>query len=129
MSNYYSLLLLGSLFGVSLFISSTALTSYAQNSITDQVGNNTSGISAQDVYQNRMMAFGDNIKNIIILLPNEGHESPALPQEQRIINQPYVPENIVASPGTNIIWLNGDVGHSHVITLIDENSDEVYSSG
>ena len=129
MSNYYSLLLLGSLFGVSLFIFSTALTSYAQNSITDQVGNNTSGISAQDVYQNRMMTFGDNIKNIIILLPNEGHESPALPQEQRIINQPYVPENIVASPGTNIIWLNGDVGHTHVITLIDENSDEVYSSG
>ena len=28
-----------------------------------------------------------------------------------------------------IVWLNGDVGHTHVITLIDENSDEVYSSG
>ena len=131
MSNYYSRLLISSLLGMSLLISSTTLvTSYAQNNTTDQIGNNTSGgISAQDIYQNRMMTFGDNIKNIIILLPNEGHESPALPKEQRIINQPYVPENIVASPGTNIVWLNGDVGHTHVITLIDENSDEVYSSG
>ena len=90
---------------------------------------NNGVINAQDVYQNRMMAFGDNIKNIIILLPNEGHESPALPKDQRIINQPYVPENVVVSPGTNIVWLNGDVGHTHVITLTDENCDQVYSSG
>ena len=137
MTNRYSLLLIASLLVLSLLIFPSILTpSHAQDNTTKQLGNssnisgNTSGgISAQDVYQNRMMTFGDNIKNIIILLPNEGHESPALPKEQRIINQPYVPENIVASPGTNIVWLNGDVGHTHVITLIDENSDEVYSSG
>lgn len=88
---------------------------------SDISANGKGGISAQDVYQNRMMVFGDSIKNIIILLPNEGHESPALPKDQRIINQPYVPENIV--------WLNGDVGHTHTITLVDENGDQVYSSG
>ncbi len=112
------------------------IVSRAQNNTTDLSGNSSDisangkgGISAQDVYQNRMMAFGDSIKNIIILLPNEGHESPALPKDQRIINQPYVPENIVLSPGTNIVWLNGDVGHTHTITLVDENGDQVYSSG
>ena len=75
------------------------------------------------------MSSGSNVKNIIILLPNEGHESPALPKEQRIINQPYVPENIIVSPSTNIVWLNGDVGHTHTITLVDENGDQAYSSG
>ena len=131
MSSYYSRLLISFLLGVSLLISSTTLvTSYAQNNTTDQIGNNTSGgISASEVYQNRMMTFGDNIKNIIILLPNEGHESPEMAEEARLINQPYVPENIVASPGMNIVWLNGDVGHTHVITLVDDNFDEVYSSG
>lgn len=76
-----------------------------------------------------MLTFGDNVKNIILLLPNEGHESPALPKEQGIINQPYVPENIVVSPNTQIVWPNGDVGHMHTVTLLDENSKHVYSSG
>ena len=52
-----------------------------------------------------MMTFGDNIKNIIILLPNEGHESPEMAEEARLINQPYVPENIVASPGIILFGL------------------------
>ena len=89
---------------------------------------NNGGI-ASEIFQNKMLTFGDNVKNIILLLPNEGHESPALPKEQRIINQPYVPENIVVSPNTQIVWLNGDVGHMHTITLLDENSKQVYSSG
>ena len=137
MPNHFIILLFASVFSLSLLISPTLLiVSHAQNNTTDLSGNSSDisangngGISAQDVYQNRMMAFGDSIKNIIILLPNEGHESPALPKDQRIINQPYVPENIVVSPGTNIVWLNGDVGHTRTITLVDENGDQVYSSG
>ena len=39
---------------------------------------------------------------------------PPCQREQRIINQPYVPENIIVSPSTNIVWLNGDVGHTHL---------------
>jgi plastocyanin len=133
MSNHYSILLLASILGISLLIFPTPIVSHAQNNSTDLSGNSsntsTGEGNAQSVYQNRMMTFGNNVKNIILLLPNEGHESPALPKEQRIINQPYVPENIVVSPGTNIVWLNGDVGHTHVITLVDENGDQAYSSG
>lgn len=137
MSNHFIILLFASVLSLSLIISPTLLiVSHAQNNTTDLSGNSSDisangkgGLSARDVYQNRMMAFGDSIKNIIILLPNEGHESPALPKDQRIINQPYVPENIVVSPGTNIVWLNGDVGHTHTITLVDENGDQAYSSG
>ena len=137
MSNHFIILLFASVLSLSLIISPTLLiVSHAQNNTTDLSGNSSDisangkgGTSAQDVYQNRMMAIGDSIKNIVILLPNEGHESPALPKDQRIINQPYVPENIVVSPGTNIVWLNGDVGHTHTITLVDENGDQAYSSG
>lgn len=137
MASHYNTLLFTSVFGLSLLISPTIFNvSHAQNNSTDISGNsstisensNGKGI-AQSVYQNRMMTFGNNVKNIILLLPNEGHESPAMPKDQRIINQPYVPENIIASPGTNIVWLNGDVGHTRTITLVDENSNQVYSSG
>jgi hypothetical protein len=75
------------------------------------------------------MSFGTNVKNIVLLIPNEGHESPTLPQEQRLINQPYVPAIIVVGPNTQIAWINGDVGHKHFITLVDKNSQQVYSSG
>jgi len=137
MPNNFVILSSASVLSLLLIISPTLLiVSHAQNNTTELSGNSsdisangTGGLSAQDVYQNRMMAFGDSIKKIIILLPNEGHESPALPKEQRIINQPYVPENIIVSPGTNIVWLNGDVGHTHTITLVDENGGQAYSSG
>ena len=89
----------------------------------------TEGGIASDIYQNKMMTFGGNVKNLILLLPNEGHESPALPQEQRLINQPYVPANIIIGPKTQISWINGDVGHTHSVTVLDKDSKQVFSSG
>ena len=68
--------------------------------------------SVSEVYNNKTMVLGNNVKNLVVLIPNEGYESPSVLKEHRLINQPYVPQNIVASPGTNIIWFNGDVGHS-----------------
>ena len=68
-------------------------------------------------------------KNLIILIPNEGHESPRLPKEQRLINQPYVPENIVVHPSYNLRWFVGDVGHTRTISLVDSASNNVFKSG
>ncbi len=62
------------------------------------------------------------------MIPNEAHESPLLPKEQRLINQPYVPQNLVSGANTQINWFSGDVGHIRKLTLIDENSKEVYNS-
>jgi len=62
------------------------------------------------------------------LIPNEAHESPLLPKEQRLINQPYVPQNLVSGANTQIIWFTGDVGHTREITLTDENSKEAFNS-
>jgi plastocyanin len=92
-------------------------------------GSTLAGGVAQGIFQNKALTLGKNIKNVMILIPNEGHESPSLPEEQRQINQPYVPKNIIVNPGTNIVWLNGDVGHEHTITMNDENSEKVFESG
>ena len=136
--------------GIMLLIAPTTmlLFSYAQNDTTNNttkqsdkqlnLSNNTAegttGISgasgaAQGIFQSKTLTLGKNVKNVIILIPNEGHESPSLPEEQRQINQPYVPENVIVNPGTNVVWLNGDVGHEHTITLNDENSEKVFESG
>ena len=56
------------------------------------------------------------------------HQS--FPQEQRLINQPYVPENIIVSPGTNLRWFVGDVGQCiRTISLVDSASNNVFKSG
>ena len=102
--------------------------SHGQVMSSDMLNSSKIGI-AQGIYQNKIMSFGTNVKNVVLLIPNEGHESPALPQEQRLINQPYVPANINVGPDTQISWINGDVGHKHTVTVVDENSQEVYSSG
>ena len=85
--------------------------------------------TASRVFNNKTMDLTGKVKNLIILIPNEAHESPLLPKEQRLINQPYVPQNIIVSPGTNIVWFNGDVGHTRKITLMDEKSNQVFDSG
>ena len=113
----------------------TALFSYAQNDTNKDFGKSldisksATGGAAEEVFKDKAIILGSKVKNVIILIPNEGHESPALPKEQRQINQPYVPENIVVNPRTNIVWLNGDVGHEHVITLNGENLEKIYDSG
>jgi hypothetical protein len=75
-------------------------------------------INASYVYHTADMILGDNIKNLVILLPNEDHEPPNyqhfhLRKDLRIINQTYVPDNVVVNPGTTALWFSNDVGHMH----------------
>ncbi len=77
----------------------------------------TPNVDASNIYETQKMVLGKNIKNLVILLPNEAHESPVLPEEQRLINQPYVPQNTVINAGTTVVWFNADVDHDHKITL------------
>ena len=83
---------------------------------------------AKNILDNKTLTVPSSVKNFVILIPNEAHESPLLPKEQRLINQPYVPQNLVSGANTQIIWFSGDVGHTREITLTDENSKEVYNS-
>ena len=79
-------------------------------------------INATNVYQTHTMVL-NNIKNLVILIPNEAHESMNQPKNQLpLINQPYVPQNAIVNVGTTVTWFHADVDHKHTITLNDKNS-------
>jgi hypothetical protein len=94
--------------------------SFSQNAVL--------GNEARDIFDNKTLTLPSNVKNFVILIPNEAHESPLLPKEQRLINQPYVPQNVVSGANTQIIWFTGDVGHTREITLTDDKSKEGFNS-
>ena len=87
-------------------------------------------IKASDIYRTQTMVTGKNIKNLVILIPNEAHEDTRQVKETRLLNQTYLPENAIVNVGTRISWLNADAGHRHSITLLENNSKSiVYNSG
>ena len=55
--------------------------------------------------------------------PDEGHHGPGEEDEARFIAQPFVPQNAVITPGTQVVWFSGDVGHDHNIVVRDTNSN------
>jgi plastocyanin len=92
--------------------------------------NQQPNIKASNIYQTHTMALGKNIKNLIIEIPNEGHEDPTQPRELRVVNQPYLPRNAIVNTGTTVTWFNADAGHKHQITLLNNKTQTVvYESG
>jgi plastocyanin len=92
--------------------------------------NQQPNIKASNIYQTHIMALGKNIKNLIIEIPNEGHEDPTQPKELRVVNQPYLPRNAIVNHGTTVTWFNADAGHKHQITLLNNKTQTVvYESG
>jgi len=85
-----------------------------------------SGIDASSIYETKSMDLGNNVKNLVILIPNEGHESQNIGDQstdQRLVNQPYIPQSVTVPLGTAITWFNGDVDHDHKITLGEQGSN------
>ncbi len=81
-------------------------------------------IPASNLFDTHSMVLGDNIKNLIILIPNEAHESTHQPKDQLpLANQPYLPQDAVVNKGTTVTWFNGDVDHDHKITLGGQGSN------
>jgi hypothetical protein len=76
-------------------------------------------INATNLYDSGQMVLGKNVKHLAILIPNEGHHGLGEEDESRFIAQPFVPKNAVISPGTEVVWFNGDVGHEHKIVVND----------
>lgn len=86
-------------------------------------------INASSIFDTHQMILGSNIKNLIILIPNEGHHGPQA-DEDRFLDQPFIPQNAVLNKGTNIIWLNGDVGHDHNLVVTNNSTGEtVHETG
>jgi plastocyanin len=80
-------------------------------------------INASYVFDAHNMVLGNNVKNLVILIPNEAHESTNQSRDQYpLANQPYLPQNIILNAGTAVTWFNGDVDHERTITAVRGNS-------
>ena len=87
--------------------------------------------SASDVFNDKEHILPSDVKNLVILIPNEGHHGPGEDDEARFIDQSFVPETAVISEGTNVIWFNGDVGHEHdiIVTSNTDSTSPIYQTG
>ncbi len=93
-----------------LLVQTTTTTTYA-------IENNQPDINATNLYETHNMILGNNVKNLVILVPNEAHEPYSL-KEQQLINQAFVPQNVRMNVGTTIVFFNADVGHDHREVII-----------
>jgi plastocyanin len=93
-------------------------------------GNNNQqlNINATSLYETRTMTLGHNVKNLLILIPNEAHEPYSL-KEQQLINQAFIPQHVTINIGTTISFFNADVGHAHREILTTKvNSAQIFDT-
>jgi plastocyanin len=82
------------------------------------IENNQPDINATNLYETHNMALGNNVKNLVILVPNEAHEPYSL-KEQQLINQAFIPQNVRMNVGTTMVFFNADVGHDHREVIVN----------
>ena len=101
------LLAVASMFAFSGLISYTFSSEvFAQ---TDSSSNNNTvgadvqpNINAESIFNTKTMTLGNNVKNLVILIPNEGHHAAGEDNEARFLDQHFVPENAVINTGTTV---------------------------
>ena len=98
-------------------------------SSSDDGGNLQPNISAESIFNTKTMTLGNNIKNLVILIPNEGHHAAGEDSEARFLDQHFVAENAVVNTGTTVQWFNGDAGHERTIDVKGPNGDTVFNTG
>src|SRR5215210_1378413 len=86
-------------------------------------------LNATSVYDSGQMVLGSNVKHLVIVIPDEGHHGPGEEDEARFIAQPFLPQNSVVGPGTQVAWFNGDVGHEHNIVVRDASGAQLFETG
>jgi plastocyanin len=95
-----------------------------------QAANNQPNINATSVFDTGQMILPGNVKHLVIVIPNEGHHGPGEDNEARFIAQPFVPQNVVVTPGTEVVWFNGDVGHEHnIVVRGGTNGNQLFETG
>jgi len=87
-------------------------------------------IDAENIFNTKTMTLGNNMKNLVILIPNEGHHAAGEDNEARFLDQHFVPENAVVNTGTTVQWFNGDAGHERTIDVKDtDGSASLFNTG
>src|ERR687897_2834596 len=102
----------------------------AEQPVQQTRSNNGTTGAAKDVFDTHAFNAGNGAQNLFILIPNEAHHGPGEEDEARYLNQPFVPESVTISPGTNVVWFNGDVGHEHNLAISGGSSPNLlYQTG
>lgn len=87
-------------------------------------------ISAENTFNTKTMTLGNNIKNLVILIPNEGHHAAGEDNEARFLDQHFVPANAIVNTGTTVQWFNGDAGHERTIDVKDtDGTTSLFNTG
>lgn len=77
---------------------------------------NQSALNVGSIYNQKTAQFDNNVQNVVVLIPDEGHESINQKKSQwPLANAPYIPQNIIVNKGTAVTWFSGDVDHNHII--------------
>ena len=71
------------------------------------------------------MVLGNNVKSLVILIPDEGHHGPNEANEARFLEQQFVPANAAINAGTTVAWFSGDVGHERTVNVKDSTGNSV----
>ena len=125
LSNIYLLLAIASMLALSGPISYVFSNNvFAQTNSTDGIDVQPN-ISAESIFNTKTMTLGNNVKNLVILIPNEGHHAAGEDNEARFLDQHFVPENAVINSGTSVQWFNGDAGHERTIDVKDASGNTV----
>ena len=94
----------------------------------ETINNQTSTLLS--LFNTQTMVLGNNVKNLVILIPNEGHHGPNEASEARFLEPSFVPANAVINTGTAVAWYNGDFGHERAVNVKDATgSSVVFSTG
>lgn len=102
---------------------------YAQNGIVNN-GQSTLSNIAENLFNTKTLTLANNIKTLVILIPNEGHHGPNEKDEARLIDQQFIPDNAVINPGTTVAWFNGDVGHERTVDVKNaDGSSTLFNTG
>ena len=110
-----------------ILTSSFVIFSYAEN--VNTTNSLQPEIDAKLLYNNQTIVLGKNVKNFVIVIPDEAHESLNQQKSQLpLTDQPYLPQNLVTNIGTTIAWFNADVGHNHKINLSDQGNRSVFGN-
>ena len=107
-----------------------AQTDSSSDNNTAGVGDVQPNINAESIFNTKTMTLGNNIKNLVILIPNEGHHAAGEDNEARFLDQHFVPENAVVNTGTTVQWFNGDAGHERTIDVKDtDGTTSLFNTG
>jgi plastocyanin len=124
--NFDKIIIAFTVLTIASFLHFSSITSIvlAQVNNIDQ-GNSQPNINAANLFNTKTMVLGNNVKNLVILIPDEGHHGPGEGSEARFLEQQFVPENAVINPGTTVSWFSGDVGHERTVNVKDATGSSV----